>query len=193
MGSLPRRRPQAVPGVAHLMIMYLRQIVGVIERQRLDVEPAYGAEQGIGSDDPLALGADPPRLCQDQILLRVQDVDRGALAALRFPADALQGNGCGAHFGFGSGDRDLGAFMSDPGAGSGGAGLISDLVEYEPALRRQLLGLPGLRGGRAAVIDRRRHLAEDRSLVGPEGAERGIAVSAAAGAALQRNGRQQGA
>src|SRR5450755_4933459 len=88
--SLPRRRAQAVPGVAHLMVMYFRQIVRRVERERLDVEPADGAEQGVGGDDAVALCADQPRLGRDQVLLRVQHVDRGALAALRLLGDALK-------------------------------------------------------------------------------------------------------
>ena len=89
-----------------------------------------------------------------------------------FLLHALQRHGRGAHFGFGGGDRDLGAFIGDPGADRGGAGLVADLVEHQPALRGDFLGLPGLRGRGAAVIDRRVQLADHRGLVGAEGAER---------------------
>src|ERR1700686_4415729 len=77
---LPGGRAKAVPGVAHLMVVDLRQIVRRVERQRLDVEPADGAEQRVGGDHAIALRADQPRLRRNQILLRVQHVDRGALA-----------------------------------------------------------------------------------------------------------------
>ena len=95
---LPRRRAQSMPGVADLLVMHFRQIVRRIERQRLDVEPADGAEQRIGGDHAIALRADQPRFGRNQIGLRVQDVDRGALPALRLLADALQRNGRRAHF-----------------------------------------------------------------------------------------------
>src|ERR1700730_9938682 len=61
-GLLPRRRAQAVPGVAHLVIVDLGQIVRRIERKGFDVEPTDGAEQRVGGDHPVALGADQPRL-----------------------------------------------------------------------------------------------------------------------------------
>src|SRR6188768_1614182 len=82
-------RPQAVPGVAHLMIVHFRQIVRRVEAEVLDVEPADCTEQGVGGDRAVALRADQPRLCEDQVLRRVQDVDRGALAAGRLALHAL--------------------------------------------------------------------------------------------------------
>jgi FAD/FMN-containing dehydrogenase len=51
---LPRRRPQAVPGVAHLMVVHFRQIIRRVEAEILDVEPADRAEQGIGGDHAVA-------------------------------------------------------------------------------------------------------------------------------------------
>src|SRR5205814_5783206 len=47
----------------------------------------------------IALRADQPRLRRDQILLRVQHVDRGALAALRLLAHALQRDASGTQEG----------------------------------------------------------------------------------------------
>jgi len=51
---LPRRRPQAVPGVAHLMVVHFRQIIRRVEAEILDVEPADRAQQGIGGDHAVA-------------------------------------------------------------------------------------------------------------------------------------------
>src|SRR5215216_914742 len=141
---LPRWRPQAVPGIANLVVVHFRQIIRRVEAEVLDVEPADGAEQGVGGDHAVALRADQTGLGQNQVLLRVQDVDGGALAAGRLPLNALQGDGCGADFGFGCGDRNLGAFVGDPGADRGGAGLVAELVEHQAALAGDLLGLPGL-------------------------------------------------
>jgi hypothetical protein len=118
------------------MIVQFRQIVRRVERQRLDVEPADGAEQGIGSNHAIALRADQPRLRRNQIGLRVQDVDRGALAARGFLADALQRDRRRPHLGFRCRYRDLGAFIGDPGADCGGAGLTADMIQHLPALRR---------------------------------------------------------
>src|SRR6185312_7740333 len=128
---LSRRRPQAVPGVAHLVVVHFRQIVGRIEAEIPDVEPADCAEQGVGGDHAVALRADQAGLGQNQVLLRVQHVDGGALAAGGLSLHALQGDGGGADFGFGCGDRNLGAFIGNPGADRGGAGLVADLVQHE--------------------------------------------------------------
>src|SRR6185369_14392069 len=103
---LPRRRPQAVPGVAHLMVVHFRQVVGRVEAEVLDVEPADGAEQGVGGDHAVALRADQPGLGQYQVLLCVQDVDGGTLAAGGLPLHALQSDGGGADFGLGCSDRN---------------------------------------------------------------------------------------
>ena len=61
MGLLPRRGAQAVPGVADLMVVDLGRIVRSIEAERLDIEPADGAEQRIGGDHAVPLRADQPR------------------------------------------------------------------------------------------------------------------------------------
>ena len=137
--SLSRRRAQAVPGVADLVVMHLWQVVRGVEAERLDVEPADGAEQRIGSDDAVALGADQARFGQDQVLLRVQHIDGGALAAGGFLLHAGQRHGGGADFGFGGRHRDLGAFVGDPGADGSGAGLVAHLIQYQPALRQTSL------------------------------------------------------
>src|SRR6266436_1328858 len=55
---LPCRRAQAVPGIAHLMVVDLRRIVRGVEAERLDVEAPGGAEQRIGGDHAVALCAD---------------------------------------------------------------------------------------------------------------------------------------
>src|SRR6266850_619549 len=89
MKLLPRRRAQSVPGVTHLMVMHVGQVVRRIEVERLDIEPADGGKQRIGGDHAVAQRADQPRLCRDQILLRVEHVDGGALAAGRLALHAL--------------------------------------------------------------------------------------------------------
>src|SRR5437660_1299817 len=61
MGLLPRRGAQSVPGVADLMVVDLGRIVRSIEAERLDVEAPDGAEQRIGGDHAVPLGADQPR------------------------------------------------------------------------------------------------------------------------------------
>src|SRR5262249_13871063 len=45
---LPRRRAQAVPGIAHLVVVDLGRIVRGVEAERLDVDSSDGAEQCIG-------------------------------------------------------------------------------------------------------------------------------------------------
>jgi len=51
---LSRWRPQAVPGIAHLMVVHFRQIIRRVESEILDVEPADRAQQGIGGDHAVA-------------------------------------------------------------------------------------------------------------------------------------------
>src|SRR6476620_156053 len=124
---LSRGRAEAVPGVAHLMIVHLGQVVRRIERQRLDVEPDDGAEQRVGGDHAIALRANQARLCRDQVLLRVQNVQRSALAAGRFLAHAVERDRRGADLGFRCRHCDLGTFIGDPGTHRSGAGLVANL------------------------------------------------------------------
>src|SRR5262249_56564454 len=79
---LPRRRAQAVPGIAHLVVVDLGRIVRGVEAERLDVEPSDGAEQRIGGDHAVSLRADQPRARGREVLLRVEDLKRRALARL---------------------------------------------------------------------------------------------------------------
>ena len=171
--------------------MHVGQIIGRVESERLDVEPADRAQQRIGRHHAVALRADQPRFGGDEILLRVQHIDRGALAALGLAPHAIERHRGSAHFGFRGADRDLGADIGGPGADHRGARLVADLVEHLAALRHHLLGLPGLRGGDAAVIDRGNQLAADAGLPGAPHAERGVGVGFPGGGALQRQGRQQ--
>jgi hypothetical protein len=108
---LSRWRTQAVPGVTYLMVVNFGQIVGRIQPESLHVQPADCAKQRIGCDDPISLRADQARFCLYEILLRVQDVDGGALTALGLALDALQGHTCGADFGLGRAYSGLGAFV----------------------------------------------------------------------------------
>src|ERR1700733_4418524 len=85
-----RPRAQALPGVAHLMIMGLRQIIRRVERERLDVELADGAEQRVGGDHAIALRTDQPGFRRDQVGFRIQYIDGGALSALSLLLYPLQ-------------------------------------------------------------------------------------------------------
>src|SRR6476619_2843765 len=61
--------------------MDLGRVVRGVEAERLHVEPPGGAEQGIGRDHPVPLRADEAGARRHQILLRVEHVERRALAA----------------------------------------------------------------------------------------------------------------
>ena len=61
---LSRRRTQAAPGIAHLLVMDFGRVVRGVEAERLHVEPAGGGEQRIGGDNAVALRANQPRACR---------------------------------------------------------------------------------------------------------------------------------
>src|SRR5262249_27684946 len=71
---LPRWRAQAVPGIAHLVVVDLGRIVRGVKAERLDVEPSDGAEQRIGGDHAVPLRADQPRARGREVLLGVEDL-----------------------------------------------------------------------------------------------------------------------
>src|SRR2546430_7411656 len=72
-----------------------------------------------------------------------------------------------------AGFRCLGAFVGHPCRNGRRESLVAYHFEHQPTLCRELLGLPGLRRGKTAIIDRRGDLADDR---GPVGAERGVGL-----------------
>src|ERR1700716_3106136 len=73
---LSRRRTQAAPGIAHLLVMDLGRVVRGVEAERLHVEPPGGGEQRIGGDNAVALRANEPRACRSEVLLGVKHVER---------------------------------------------------------------------------------------------------------------------
>src|ERR1700730_6377128 len=146
IGLLPRRGAQAVPGVADLVVMDLGRIVRSIEGERLDIEPADGAEQRIGGDHAVSLGADQPRAGGREVLLRVEHIERRALARLRFLLHAGERDAGSAHLRLRGGERNFRPLESDPGAQNRGLGLTADELQHDAGLHRTLLGLPDLRG-----------------------------------------------
>ena len=107
---LPRRRAQAVPGVADLVVMHLGQIVRRVEAERLDVEPADRAEQRIGGDHavaraPISRALAGIRSCCElstSTVVRWPPAPRAARPAARRSRRELRTRGR---------DRDLGAFV----------------------------------------------------------------------------------
>ena len=89
-----------MPGVAHLMVMHLGEIIRRIERERPDVESADRAEQRVGGDHAISLRADQPRLGRNQLGLRVQDVEGCALPTGGFPLHTLKRKSSCANFRF---------------------------------------------------------------------------------------------
>src|SRR5262245_14531825 len=86
---LTRWRPQPVPGVADLVVMHVGRIIGRVEVEGVDIQPSDCAEERIGRDDPVALGRDLAGAGVGQILLRIEDIDGGALSALRLSPHPL--------------------------------------------------------------------------------------------------------
>jgi hypothetical protein len=98
---LSRRRAQAAPGVADLVVMHLGRVVRRLER--LDVEPAGGGEQRIGRDHPVVLRPDQPRAGGHEVLLRIEHFEGRALSRRRFFLHAGKRDARGAHLRLGDG------------------------------------------------------------------------------------------
>src|SRR5262249_50169774 len=190
---LPRRCAQAVPGIAHLVVVDLRRIIRGVEAERLDVEPPGGAEQRIGGDHAIPLRADQPRAGGREVLLRVEDLERRALARLRFLLHAGERDGGRAYLRFRGGERNLCSLEGDPGAEHRGLGLIADELQHDAGLHRDLRGLPDLRGRQPAVVKRHVRRSQERGDIVALGAERGIVLPLALETSLHREGRPQAA
>src|SRR5262249_36781899 len=113
---LPRRRAQAVPGIAHLVVVDLGRIVRGVEAERLDVESSDESQHCIGGDHAVPWRADQPRARGREALLGVEDLKRRALARLRFLLHAGERDSGGAHLRFRGGERNLRPLEGDPGA-----------------------------------------------------------------------------
>src|SRR5262249_8449962 len=176
---LPRRRAQAVPGIAHLVVVDLGRIVRGVEAERLDVEPSDGAEQRIGGDHAVPLRADQPRARGREVLLRVEDLKRRALAGLRFLLHAGERDSGGP-------PRRLRPLEGAPGLRNRGLGLIADELQHDAGLHRDLLGLPDLRGRQPAVVKRHVRRSQERGDIVGFGAERRIVLPLALDTSLHR-------
>src|ERR1700694_5590167 len=85
------------------------------------------------------------------------------------------------------------ASIGSPGPENRGRHLIAGHVELDAALAVDLFRLAHLRSREPAVVNGNAELADDRGLVGARGAERGVGLHIARGAALRAERRQQGA
>ena len=140
-------------------------------------QPARRRQERIGGDHPVALRADQRHAGVDQLLLRVEHVERGALADAGFLAHAVQRDLGGVHLGLGRLDLRLGGFELAPGLHQRLLRLVARRVEVDAALLQRLLGLADLRVFGAALIDRNVELGEARRVEGFEiGYRRGRAV-----------------
>src|SRR5579863_3027891 len=125
----------------------------------------------------------------DQRLLRVQDVEDGALADGRLLACAKQGDLRRLDLGLRGGDLRLAGEQLAPSRNQVGARLIADLLEIETLLVCRLLRLPDQRIFGAALIDRYAHLRYRRGAEFPYLRDRLLRGFLNAG--LQRDGRKQ--
>src|SRR5262245_34429833 len=84
------RGAYAEPAVAHLMVVHDRIVGRNAEPQDLRRQRAGRGQDRVGGHHPVALGGDERAARVDQILLGVEDVERGALADPRFLAYAVE-------------------------------------------------------------------------------------------------------
>src|SRR6266478_1753931 len=131
---LARGRANPVPGVSYLVIMNFRQIVRRVEIQDMNVEASDGAQQRVGRDYAVTLACNQPCARVGQVLLRIENIDRGALTSRGLAPYALERDGGCAYFGLCRRERYLRSFIAHPCAGGCGSCLVSDLFEHHAAL-----------------------------------------------------------
>ena len=125
-----------------------------MQGEHLRRQPANGRRAACRTHHPVALGSHQrdPRI--DQFLLRIEDVERGALADARFLAHAVERDLGGLDLGLRRLDIGLGGIELAPGLHHRLPHLVARGVEIEPPLPERLLGLPDQRIFGAALIER---------------------------------------
>src|SRR5882724_3382235 len=101
----------------------------------MNVEASDSAQQRVRRDHAITLACNQPGAGVGQILLRIENIDRGALTSRGLAPYALERDSGGAYFGLCRRERYLRSFIARPCAGDRGSRLISDLFEHHPALR----------------------------------------------------------
>ena len=158
--ELRRQRPSGVLRPNHLSltasVVLLGLILGDVEPQPACGQMADRRQDRVARDDDVALGADQIDLRGDDVGLRVEHVERGALADLALLDDAAQ-----RQFG-GSNQVAVGrhAFLRGgelrPGRDYRVAHLVARDVDLDARLAERFLGLAHLRRDAPALVDRHR-------------------------------------
>src|SRR5260370_11594328 len=94
--------------------MNLRQIIRRVEIEGMHVKSSDRAQQRIGCNHPVALSLNLPGPSIRQFLLRIEDIDRCALPALRLAPNPLARNAGRAYFGLRRTDRTLRSLIRHP-------------------------------------------------------------------------------
>ena len=112
-----------------------------VEAEPLHRQPADRRQQGIGRDDPIMLRRDQRDAGVDQFLLRVEHVERRALADARLFAHAVERDFGGVDLRGRRFDLRLGGVELAPALHHRRPRLIAIDVEIEPLLADRFLGL----------------------------------------------------
>src|SRR5262249_47767446 len=155
-------RAYADPVVAHLMIMRNRIVRLNLQPENLRRQRTGRREHGVGGDDPVTLRGDEGDAGIDQILLGVEDVERGALPDAGFLAHAVERDLRRVDLRRRRLDLGLGGFELAPGLGRVRDYLIACGLEVEAPLSERLLGLADGRVFLPSLIERHRQLAGNR-------------------------------
>ena len=114
----------------------------------------------IGRNHPIALRRHQRHAGVDQFLLRIEDVERGALTDTSFFSNAVKRGLGGAHLRLGGDDLRLGSFKLAPGLHDQLLGRVTLGIEIHAALAERFLGLTDRRVFRTTLIKRNRDRAE---------------------------------
>src|SRR3954449_9706996 len=134
-------RAYAGPAVADLMVVHAGIVDSGVEAEDLRRQKADRVEHRIGRHHAVMLGSDERHARVDQRLLRVEHVQRGALAGLGFLAHTVERDLGGRNLRLRGLHLRLAGFQLAPGLHDVGAGLIACGFEIQTLLRQVLFRL----------------------------------------------------
>src|SRR6516165_919452 len=144
----------AGPCIAYLLVVHVRVIDRHPQSQHLRRQPSHRRQKREGSNYPVALRAHQRHPRVHQFLLRVQHIERGALANARFLAHPVQCDLGRLHLRLRRLDIGFRCIKLPPRLYDVLPHLVARRLKIKPPLPQRLLRLPHQRILRPALIDR---------------------------------------
>src|SRR6516164_565706 len=144
----------AGPCIAYLLVVHVRVIDRHPQSQHLRRQPSHRRQKREGSNYPVALRAYQRHPRVNQFLLRVQHIERGALANARFLAHPIQCDLGRLHLRLRRLDIGFRCIKLPPRLYDVLPHLVARRLKIKPPLPQRLLRLPHQRILRPALIDR---------------------------------------